>query len=90
MEIIGVVLFYGLIFAGIAAMRRWAWADVDEWRSQRRTEDGASKPGRNLPASSEVGRFLRGRRPGSGARAKQRTRSPVAGRGGHRSRCWRV
>jgi hypothetical protein len=33
MEIAALILFYGLVFAGIVAMRRRAWADVARWRS---------------------------------------------------------
>lgn len=89
MEIIGVVLFYGLVFAGIATMRRWAWADVDEWRSDPRATDGAPTPDGNRPASLAAVRILRGRRPGNAAR-KKRTQSPLTSRGGHRFRVWRA
>jgi hypothetical protein len=56
MEIIGVVLFYGLIFAGIAAMRRWAWADVDDWRSLGDSKGAAPASGRDCPARSAASR----------------------------------
>jgi hypothetical protein len=35
-EILLVVVFYGLVFAGILFLRRLAWADLDQWRAHRR------------------------------------------------------
>jgi len=32
MEVAALLLFYGLVFAGILVLRRWAWADADQWR----------------------------------------------------------